>query len=143
MTNVNRTSKIENLYIPAIQELFAQKSSREILSGGVDKSVGEAAYNLITTKKQLKKEDFKEDIDFALINLDIYPKEEERDGGSSFLIKYITFFLSLQNYLGLKERKEERVTRLSSPPLEAYEYVGHNKLDFKESKGSYALLFED
>lgn len=34
------------------------------------------------------------------------------------------------------------LTRAVSPPKEAYEYIGHNKLDITHSTSSYGFLFE-
>ncbi|MDB5231664.1 MAG: hypothetical protein JWN76_2469 [Chitinophagaceae bacterium] len=36
----------------------------------------------------------------------------------------------------------EGFERQASPPLEAYQYIGHNKLQIKEGVRSYSLLFE-
>jgi hypothetical protein len=45
-------------------------------------------------------------------------------------------------YTYLDTNKERKLERLVSPPLEAYEFVGHNKINITSSKESFGLLFE-
>ena len=41
-----------------------------------------------------------------------------------------------------ENRESYQLERLVSPPLEAYEYVGHNKTNIEPSTRSFGLLFE-
>jgi len=73
-----------------------------------------------------------------------FPADRSRFEKLLFLFGFINFFAVLRNLLtGIKPEDEyEGFVRQSSPPLDAYKYVGHNDPDITKSDRSYSLLFE-
>lgn len=59
------------------------------------------------------------------------------------LRKYLVFFMSLKEYLRMDSGEEiKKVVKLSSPPKEVYEYVGHNKIFKDRYNENFALMYE-
>lgn len=145
MNTAQKSPRYTEKYIPVIKNFFANQPDNSSASFGGDRELGGQALSFINHELGIDdKVEVLSDVNYALINInsDAFDIEEEK-GKRDFLIKYLTFFLSLQNYLNYNELDENKYSRLASPPREAYEYVGHNKLNFGNKKESYALMFED
>ncbi|MFT3675989.1 MAG: hypothetical protein QM781_08845 [Chitinophagaceae bacterium] len=80
----------------------------------------------------------------SAMNEDLYVFTDETDQVDifNFLLGFDNFFLSVkQNITNKKSTKFQRSKRLASPPLKAYEQVGHNKdlSDYKMNRFDYIL----
>ncbi|MFA6073635.1 MAG: hypothetical protein WC758_05970 [Candidatus Woesearchaeota archaeon] len=48
----------------------------------------------------------------------------------------------IEGRISKKERPHHKLVRMISPPIEAYEYIGHSKIDIKPTGRDFGLLFE-
>lgn len=130
-------------YFPVIKDFFAQNDISLGGNFGVDRELGKKARSFIIERgdKSVLSEDT---INNALLNIDLdYFTKEFNAESDDFFVQYLTFFMSLQSYISSEGKEKEEIIRLSSPPKEAYDYVGHNKVFSNNKKAKYALMYED
>lgn len=84
--------------------------------------------------------------DFSFYDINNFTQETEK--GEVLFKKMVVlsrFKEELMNYLSDQKKnniKFGKIERKVSPPIQAYNYTGNNKLDINPSKRSYGLLFE-
>lgn len=108
----------------------------------------EAAKEFIALyKNEINEDTLEEDLEpITLSNLQIGDATEDQLTDEQYKV-YNKLNLLLHYIEGIVIDKYEEeykgLTRMKVPPLDVYNYIGHNKLDIKESAKGYALLYED
>jgi hypothetical protein len=128
-----------NSFFPIFKSKFLDNSSG--LKFRDTENLGEHAFTEIFSSNEdyqsALNETFRQLTNISLSDIEVSDKEKPL-----YYYFYVRFLNTLFDYIK-KDKLSSEVVRMSSPPLEAYNYVGHNKLDVKESSQSYALTFED
>ncbi|MBK8698177.1 MAG: hypothetical protein IPN29_00820 [Saprospiraceae bacterium] len=110
------------------EEFNANKHAQNFLDINNDKDEGEIIFGFPIIRKEdiiLEENKSTEKVE------DIYPKLD-------------SFIQELKQFAAIKYAKNGKgFTRMDAPPKEAFEYVGHNKLNIKTSNIASALLYED
>jgi len=79
---------------------------------------------------------------FSFFDLNNFSEDTDKNEDLYRLI--ITLARTKDEYIGYEkiDKNLGKLVRQVSPPLEAYKYIPHNKMDIKDSGRSYGLLFE-
>ena len=85
--------------------------------------------------------------DFSFFDTSIYKTDNLNDDKLFSLIVVLSNFKGelISNLSGFKKIKYKEIGKLerqTSPPMNAYDFIGNNKTDIKYSNKSFGLLFE-
>jgi hypothetical protein len=129
--------------IPVMQELFTFYLKSGLNSSSIHTKLREKARVFLGNQGDQKKQlldyyreyttdDFKFDSSFS------------EDSKYDFVVGFENFFIAVCAELKhLPVQVEFKgFSRLDSPPLEVYDFIGHNKIELKDDKINYSLLYK-
>jgi hypothetical protein len=128
---------------PILYNLFIQYQTLDLDENSVYDNYVDAARLFLEQGNS----DVLEDVD--AIRLDLgpeyfnFPKKYTEEQQFTFILSFENYCKAVYNvFFGYQPRflDFQGFERLASPPLKAYNYVGHNELDIKPSKSSYSSV---